>query len=99
MTNKILLAKLRAEALDVAYRAVENEAKYIGKDYRVVEKDYKQKTDWKTGELQWEDEEKTIPKMEDRWDYVDIPEDELSDEVKLKIQAYKDVLEDIEGLI
>ena len=99
MTNKLLSVKLRAEALEIAYRAVEQEAQYLGKDYKMVEKNYKQKTDWRTGELQWEDEEKTIPKMEDRWDYVDIPEDELGEDVKLKIQVYKDVLEDINGLI
>ena len=57
------------------------------REYKVIGKKDEQDTHWRTGELLWEDEEKTIPKMKDIYGYVDIPEDELSEEAIAKIKA------------
>lgn len=52
-----------------------------------------QDTAWRTGELLWEDEEHTIPKMRvDReWDYVPRPEETLTEEDKATQRAVDDI--------
>ena len=50
-------------------------------------------------ELVWEDEEKTIPKMCAKYDDVEIPEEEMSEDTKLKLRAYRELFEKLESLI
>ena len=51
------------------------------------------------GELLYEDEEKTIPKMRDVYGFVQKPVESLSEEDKLLDEAYQSVLKDLEKLI
>jgi len=67
-------------------------------DYRIVGKESEQAKDWRTGELKWDDEEKTIPHYDSKWDYVEIPKDELSDERLAKLVAIGFVRESLEKL-
>ena len=68
-------------------------------EYRAVGKSEEQMTNWKTGELLWEDEEKTVPKMCDKYDYVDLTEDEMTDENIATLEAIKTVKEILEKLV
>lgn len=56
-------------------------------------------SDTKEYELIWEDEEQTIPRMIGEYDYVDIPENELSEDDLVKIQAYNELLVDLQKLL
>lgn len=63
----------------------------------VVGKEDEQATSWKTGELLWEDEEKTIPKYRDRYDYV--PKKELDEDDQCMIDVCKGFLKKLDKLI
>ena len=76
--NKFKERQIEAEILGELYEKLENDLKYATKSYERVGKETEQARDYKTGELLWEDDEQTIPKFRDNWDYVDVPEDELN---------------------
>ena len=97
-TNKFMERKIEAEILGELYEKLENDLKYATKSYERVGKETEQARDYKTGELLWDDEEHTIPRFRDNWDYVDVPEDKLTDEAKLKIKVIKNVMAKLEKL-
>ena len=70
-------------------------------EYRRVGEEQKQRwnSDTEEYELLWEDEEKTIPKMGAKYDDVEIPEDEMTEENKLKLRAYRELFVKLESLI
>ena len=101
-TREIGIITKKKAVLDVLERlmntidSIENETTT---EYRVVGKSEEQMTNWKTGELMWEDEEKTVPKMRDEYGYVDLTEDELTDENRATLEAIKVVKEVLEKLV
>lgn len=66
--------------------------------YDVVGVTDEQDKDWH-GNLRWEDEEHTIPKMKKKWDYVDIPEEELTAEQKAELKAIENIRTLLEKMI
>ena len=68
-------------------------------EYKVVGKKNEQARHWRTGELLWEDEEKTIPRYEDEYDYVPIPEENLTAEQKATLQAVHDIKKVLTSMI
>lgn len=97
MTNKFKEKKALAELLEKLYRSVEEEENSAHTEYKPVGKE--QATDWRTGELQWEDEEHTIPKMTDKWDYVVKDDEELCPEDLAKIKACQYVKAQLEKML
>lgn len=65
--KKFLAAQVRAEVLGDLYDTVQDKIKDVKQSYQMIKKDAHQKKDWKTDEYLWEDEEQTIPVMEDEW--------------------------------
>lgn len=98
-TDKIVAKKAYLSVLEKLADSLEAQRKDVLTDYRVIGKEDTQATNWKTGELLWEDEEKTIPKYDNKWGYVDIPEEELSAEAKATLKAIDDVEKSLEKLI
>ena len=98
-TEKIVAKKAYLTVLEKLADSLEAQRKDVLTDYKIIGKEDKQATNWKTGELLWEDEEKTIPKYENKWGYVDIPEEELSEEAKATLKAIDDVEKSLEKLI
>lgn len=98
-TKKILAKKAYLTVLERLSATLEEIKRDALNDYRVVGKKSEQAKSWKTGELLWEDEEKTIPRYESEWDYVPIPEEELTDEAKAKVEAIKEIETTLEKLI
>ena len=96
--NKFKERQIEAEILGELYEKLENDLKYATKSYECVGKEDEQATDYRTGELRWEDEEKTIPYYRDKYDYVDIPEEKLSDEQKLRAKVIKNIMAKLEKL-
>lgn len=80
------------ERLDKELDAILRESFYEYKCVRETVTD-EQDTSWRTGELLWEDEEHTIPKMRvDReWDYVPRPEETLTEEDAATKRAVEDI--------
>ena len=97
-TNKFMERKIEAELLGELYEKLDNDLKYSGRRYECVGKEAEQARDYKTNELLWDDEEHTIPRYRDRWEYVEIPEDELTDEEKLRIKVIKNLMTKLEKL-
>ena len=78
------ILKRIAEALS----AFEKDTLY---EYKCVGKEEEQARDWRTDELRWEDEEKTIPYYRDKYDYVKVSEAEMTDEKRAALVAVEEV--------
>ena len=64
--------------LEILLQRLECEENDILTEWGVIGKSEKQAIDWKTKELKWEDEEKTIPVYED--EYGSVPKKELDED-------------------
>ena len=99
MMNKFKEKQQLAELLDKIYREVQNEEDNCRQEYRKIGTTDEQERHWKTGELLWEDEEQTIPKMKDKWDYVMKDEAELDEYDRAKIKACQYLKAQLEKMI
>lgn len=90
LTN-LQVKKAQVEVLEKLVNTLEEIKKDTIYDYRVVGKKDTQAKNWKTGELVWEDEEHTIPKYDDKYDYVKIPDDERTPEQSATLQAIETI--------
>ena len=97
MANKFQEKQMLAEVLNELYSTVEEKEKRVHYEYKVVGKKDTQKKDWRTGELLWADEEKTVPIMEDDWQ--DVEKEDLTEEDRLKIKVYQYVMTQLEKMI
>lgn len=97
MLTKFDERRIEAEILGELYRVVEEKESGAKRDYRKVGVSDEQDKDWRTGELLWEDEEKTIPKMRDKWDYV--AKEELTEEEELYLQVCHKIKSALEKMI
>ena len=97
MTNKFKEKQFTAEILSDLYEEVESKERSIRTHYQPIGE--VQDKDWRSGELLWEDEEKTIPKMKDQWDYVTKSEDEMTEDDYAKIKACQYLKAQLEKMI
>jgi hypothetical protein len=95
MANKFEEKRILAEVLNELYETVDNKEKAIHFEYKRVGTE--QARDWRTGELKWEDEEKTVPMMTDKW--ADVEKEELDEDDKLKIKVYQQIKAQLERMI
>ena len=96
--NKFQLKKAEAEILESLSNALDERMKEAGQEYRRTDEQV-QKKNWKTDELVWEDEEKTIPVMEDVWAWVNIPENEMTDDRVAIVMACTSIKKELEKLL
>ena len=96
---KIREKKAYLDILERIVNVLDDEERNATSDFRCVGKEEEQAKDYKTGELLWEDEEQTIPKYRDRWDYVKVADSELTDDSKAKLRAINMVRDTLEKLI
>ena len=97
MTNKFKEKQFTAEILADLYDEVERKEGNIRTHYQPIGE--KQAFDWRNNELLWEDEEKTIPKMEKEWGYVDKDEEELTEEDRMKLKVCQQIKAQLEKMI
>jgi len=94
--------QIELEELDKLYELVQTDIKYLLTEYRKTE-ELEQKRKWNSEtheyDLLWEDDEQTIPLMENVWRDVEITEDELSDESKLKLDVYRSLIKKLEKML
>ena len=97
--SKVMQKKAELEYIEQLLRNLENERQYATTRYQQVGVTDEQEKNWKTGELIWEDDEHTIPKYKEKYDYVDIADEDLTDEERVKIQAIDKLSDYLEKLI
>lgn len=75
-----------------------DEQNSIRKIYKVVgeQQDYR----WENHERVplWEDPERTIPVMTDKWDFVEKSDDELSEEDCIRIEILENIIKKLEAI-
>jgi hypothetical protein len=96
--NKFKTKKAEAEILDELYMRVEEKLADTYTEYRPTD-EQEQDKDWRTGELLWEDEEQTIPKMKPVWKYMEIPEEELNEDKQAIVKACKTIMTALEKML
>lgn len=99
MANKFMKAAINAEILGSLYKNLEEMKKDLFMRYEKVGLSDKQATDWRTGELLWEDDAKTIPVYADKYDYVQVDEADLSDDTKLRRIVIDEIMAKLEKLL
>ncbi len=83
--EKIRAKKYALDLISSVLATVESRRQDVEMSYEKIGKSDKQSKHWKTGELIWEDEEKTIPKYDDLYDYVKKSELSRDDEIDLSV--------------
>ena len=100
MKTSLQKLKVKAQVLDIVRRfyetldGIEND---VSQEYKVVGKTDEQAVDWHTKEPLWEDEEKTIPKYRDKYDYVQ--KENLDEDDKAKLEAINQIRIALEKLV
>lgn len=98
-TSERLKEKARnIEVLVEIIERIERMREDVCQKYEIVGKTDEQATYWSTGELMWEDEEKTIPKMKDRYDYVTYDVEDLGEEDRYRYDVYTKILTFLEKM-
>jgi len=99
-TDMIKKKKAMLEALDDIFERISYSKKDLVEDYRRTgEKQQKTSYNKETKEYDPVFDEEGNPVMEDVWDYVTIPESELSEDKKAKLAAYTEIEKTLEKLI
>lgn len=97
--TKLVQKKAQLTVIEKLNDALDDLMKDTACNYQVVGKKSEQARNWKTDELLWEDEEKTIPKYENKYDYVEIPAEELTDDKLALILAISNMRKQLDDLI
>lgn len=95
--NSIKVKRITLEYLERLMNNLESYEDDVKMEYTVVGKEDEQARNWKTDELLWEDDEQTIPKYRDKYDYV--PKKELEEDDKIKLDAINTIKKALEKLI
>lgn len=100
MKTSLQKLKVKAQVLDIVKNFFETLDRYeedTSQEYTVVGKTDEQAVDWHTKEPLWEDEEKTIPKYRDKYDYV--KKEELEEDDKARLEAINLIRTTLEKLV
>jgi len=100
MKTSLQKLKVKAQVLDIVKNFFETLDRYeedTSQEYTVVGKTDEQAVDWHTKEPLWEDEEKTIPKYRDKYDYIQ--KENLDEDDKAKLEAINIVRATLEKLV
>lgn len=81
------------------FKILDDEEEDLKQSYEVIGKEEEQATNWKTGELLFVDEEKTIPLYRDKYGYIDRKESDYTDIDFAKLDAIKTIKQALEELI
>ena len=92
-TERVKERKYEIEILERICSLIEDEIKNVSNEYQLVGKEEEQARRYSTGELLYEDEEKTIPLYRDKYEFL--PKQTLTDEDKARIAAYEKIADNI----
>lgn len=97
MAKRFTVMRKQAEVLERLEDVLNEIIRDKSMTYDVVGKEEEQARSWKTGELLWEDEEHTIPKYKNKYDYV--PKTELDEDDQITIDVCNGFLKKLDKLI
>ena len=97
--TRVQIKKAQLEVIEKLLNTLSDMRRDATQDYRVIGKEDKQATNWKTGELLWEDEEKTIPRYDNKWGYVPLTGEEMTDDKKALLQAIEDMEKSLDKMV
>lgn len=100
MKTSLQKLKVKAQVIDIIkgiYERLDVFEDDVSQEYTVVGKTEEQAVDWHTKEPLWEDEDKTIPKYRDKYDYV--KKEELSEDDKARLEAINQIRTALEKLV
>lgn len=97
MANKFKEKQILAELLEELWANIDRKEVDAHTEYKITGKTETQAKDWRTGELRWEDEEKTIPKMEDKWETV--PKETLNEDDEIRIKMCQFIKSQLEKML
>lgn len=86
--------RILCEKLEEVNSFIEEKIRSIAYSYDIVG-EY-QREDWE-GNLLWEDEEQTIPKMSNKWDYI--RKEEISQEEEVEIESLRKIQQTLEKML
>ena len=102
MSRTELISKKKAllEALEAVFSHIDYQTKDLKREYRKLDKQV-QSTQYNRETKSYDPvfDEDGNPVMENEWGYVDLKEDEISDENKEKLAAYKEIEKTLEKLL
>lgn len=93
-TNAIKEKRIMLEVLEVLMDRLDNERKYVSQSFEIIGEERVLDRD---GEPAFNDD--GTPKMRNKYDYVDIPEDKMSEDAKLKLACINKVTTALEKMI
>ena len=100
MKTSLQKLKVKVQVLDIIkrfYEILDSNEEDTSLEYTVVGKTDEQAVDWHTKEPLWEDEDKTIPKYKDKYDYV--KKEVLDDDDKARLEAINQIRTALEKLV
>ena len=93
-TNAIKEKRFMLEVLEVLMDRLDDERKYVSQSFEIIGEE---RVLDKDGEPAFNDD--GTPKMRNKYDYVDIPEDKMSEDAKLKLACINKVTTVLEKMI
>ena len=93
-TNAIKEKKIMLEVLEVLMDRLDDERKYVSQSFEIIGEE---RIFDKDGEPAFNDD--GTPKMRNKYDYVDIPEDKMSEDAKLKLACINKLTTALEKMI
>lgn len=97
MAKRFTVMRKQAEVLERLEDVLNEIIRDKSMTWDVVGKEEEQARHWKTYELLWEDEEHTIPKYKNKYDYV--PKAELDEDDQITIDVCNGFLKKLDKLI
>lgn len=97
MAKRFTVMRKQAEVLERLEDVLNEIIRDKSMTWDVVGKEEEQARSWKTNELLWEDEEHTIPKYKNKYDYV--PKAELDEDDQITIDVCNGFLKKLDKLI
>lgn len=97
MAKRFTVMRKQAEVLERLEDVLNEIIRDKSLTWDVVGKEEEQARSWKTDELLWEDEEHTIPKYKNKYDYV--PKAELDEDDQITIDVCNGFLKKLDKLI
>ena len=95
--NAIKEKRMMLEVLEELMETLDTQEKNVRMELGVVGKEETQARNWKTDELVWDDDEKTIPHYNNKYDYI--PKQELSENDSTKLKAIEKIRATLEKMV
>ena len=93
-TNAIKEKRIMLEVLEVLMDRLDDERRYTSQSFEIIGEE---RVIDKDGEPAFNDD--GTPKMRNKYDYVDIPEDKMSEDAKLKLACINKITTALEKMI